>query len=183
MPLTTHPLPYGLRDVKLTAYTDAAATTLGTSVDLPVGRTFSFSEAEEFTELRGDDKVVATRGQGSTVEFELESGGISLDAWKVLSGGTLTSTGTAPAQSKKLSKKSTDARPYFKVEGQIISDSGGDVHCVLPKCKITDSLEGEFSDGEFMLTNASGTAIGSTLTGQEDVVYEMTQNETAVAIT
>jgi hypothetical protein len=183
MPLTTHPLPYGLRDVKLTAYTDAAATTLGTSVDLPVGRTFSFSEAEEFTELRGDDKVVATRGQGSTVEFELESGGISLDAWKVLSGGTLTSTGTAPAQSKKLSKKSTDARPYFKVEGQIISDSGGDVHCVLPKCKITDSLEGEFSDGEFMLTSASGTAIGSTLTGQEDVVYEMTQNETAVAIT
>ena len=183
MPLTTHPLPYGLRDVKLTAYTDAAATTLGTSVDLPVGRTFSFSEAEEFTELRGDDKVVATRGQGSTVEFELESGGISLDAWKVLSGGTLTSTGTAPAQSKKLSKKSTDARPYFKVEGQVISDSGGDVHCVLPKCKVTDSLEGEFSDGEFMLTNASGTAIGSTLTGQEDVVYEMTQNETAVAIT
>jgi len=183
MPLTTHPLPYGLRDVKLTAYTDAAATTLGTSVDLPVGRTFSFSEAEEFTELRGDDKVVATRGQGSTVEFELESGGISLDAWKVLSGGTLTTTGTAPAQSKKLSKKSTDARPYFKVEGQVISDSGGDVHCVLPKCKVTDSLEGEFSDGEFMLTNASGTAIGSTLTGQEDVVYEMTQNETAVAIT
>lgn len=183
MPLTTHPLPYGLRDVKITPYTDAAATTLGTSVDLPVGRTFSFSEAEEFTELRGDDKVVATRGQGSTVEFELESGGISLDAWKVLSGGTLTTTGTAPAQSKKLSKKSTDARPYFKVEGQIISDSGGDVHCVLPKCKITDSLEGEFSDGEFMLTNASGTAIGSTLTGQEDVVYEMTQNETAVAIT
>jgi hypothetical protein len=183
MPLTTHPLPYGLRDVKITPYTDAAATTLGTSVDLPVGRTFSFSEAEEFTELRGDDKVVATRGQGSTVEFELESGGISLDAWKVLSGGTLTSTGTAPAQSKKLSKKSTDARPYFKVEGQIISDSGGDVHCVLPKCKVTDSLEGEFSDGEFMLTNASGTAIGSTLTGQEDVVYEMTQNETAVAIT
>jgi hypothetical protein len=183
MPLTTHPLPYGLRDVKITPYTDAAATTLGTSVDLPVGRTFSFSEAEEFTELRGDDKVVATRGQGSTVEFELESGGISLDAWKVLSGGTLTTTGTAPAQSKKLSKKSTDARPYFKVEGQIISDSGGDVHCVLPKCKVTDSLEGEFSDGEFMLTNASGTAIGSTLTGQEDVVYEMTQNETAVAIT
>jgi hypothetical protein len=125
MPLTTHPLPYGLRDVKITPYTDAAATTLGTSVDLPVGRTFSFSEAEEFTELRGDDKVVATRGQGSTVEFELESGGISLDAWKVLSGGTLTTTGTAPAQSKKLSKKSTDARPYFKVEGQIISDSGG----------------------------------------------------------
>jgi len=183
MPLTTHPLPYGLRDVKITPYTDAAATTLGTSVDLPVGRTFSFSEAEEFTELRGDDKVVATRGQGSTVEFELESGGISLDAWKVLSGGTLTTTGTAPAQSKKLSKKSTDARPYFKVEGQVISDSGGDVHCVLPKCKVTDSLEGEFSDGEFMLTNASGTAIGSTLTGQEDVVYEMTQNETAVAIT
>lgn len=183
MALTTHPLPYGLRDVKVTPYTDAAATTLGTGVDLPVGRTFSFSEAEEFTELRGDDKVVATRGQGSTVEFELESGGISIDAWKVFSGGTVAATGTTPNQKKVLTKKTTDARPYFQVEGQMISDSGGDVHCVLPKCKVTDSLEGEFTDGEFMLTNASGTAIGSTVTGSEDIVYIMTQNETAVAIT
>ena len=182
MPLTTHPLPYGLREVKITPYTTAAATTLGTAVKLPVGRTFSFSEAEEFVELRGDDKVVAIRGQGPAVDFELEAGGISLDAWKVLSGGSITETGVTPAQVKKLTKKTTDSRPYFKVEGQMISDSGGDVHCILYKCKINDTLEGEFSDGEFMLTNASGQAIGSTLTGSEDILYDMIQNETAVAI-
>ena len=55
MPLPT-PLPYGIRDIKVTPYTDAAATTLAaTSIDLPNARTLSFSETEEFTELRGDD--------------------------------------------------------------------------------------------------------------------------------
>ena len=71
MALSTTPLPYGLRDIKLTSYTTDAATTLAsTSVDLPYARTLSFSEAEEFTELRGDDQVVTTRGQGASVEWE-----------------------------------------------------------------------------------------------------------------
>ena len=56
MPLTTTPLPYGLRDVKITPYTNS--TTLGTPIDLPNSRTFAFTEAEDFEELRGDDKVV-----------------------------------------------------------------------------------------------------------------------------
>lgn len=182
MPLDTHPLPYGLRDVKITPYTDAAATTLGTAIDLPVSRTLSFSEAEEFTELRGDDKVVTTRGQGAQVDWELEAGGISLEAWKAMGGGLVATSGVTPAQQKKLTKKVTDARPFFKVEGQVISDSGGDVHAVLPKCRATGNLEGEFSDGEFFLTSGSGVAIGSTLTGAEDVLYELIQNETALPI-
>jgi hypothetical protein len=49
MPLDNTPLPYGLRDVKLTAYTDAAGTVLAnTSVDLPVSQTFSFSDTVDF---------------------------------------------------------------------------------------------------------------------------------------
>ena len=49
MPLPTA-LPYGIRDIKITPYTDAAATTLAvTSIDLPNARTLSFSETEEFT--------------------------------------------------------------------------------------------------------------------------------------
>ena len=182
MALTTTPLPFGLRDVKLTPYTDAAATTLGTAVDLPNSRTFSFSEAEEFTELRGDDKVVTTRGQGPSVEWDLEAGGLSLEALKVLVGGTIAETGTTPNQKKTFTKKTTDARPFFQVEGQVISDSGGDVHCVLPRCRVTGNVEGEFADGEFFLTSASGVALGSTVSGDEDVLYEFVHNETATAI-
>jgi hypothetical protein len=184
MPLTTVPLPYGLRDVKLTPYTTDAATTLGTpSIDLPYSRTLSFTEAEEFEELRGDDKVVTTRGRGAQVEWELESGGLSFEALKIIAGGTITETGTTPAQVKKFSKLATQARPFFKAEGQAISDSGGDLHCVMDLCRTTGDIEGEFSDGEFFLTAAEGVALPSKLATRTDVLYEFVQNETAVTIT
>lgn len=185
MPLTVIPLPYGLRDVKLTPYTTDAATTLGTpSVDLPNARTFSFAEAEEFTELRGDDKVVTTRGQGASVEWDLESGGISFEALKTIAGGAIVETGTTPNMKKTFTKKVTDGRPFFKVEGQSISDSGGDVHCVLDRCRLTGNIEGEFADSEFFLTGASGVALPSLISAgsRTDILYEFVQNETATAI-
>lgn len=183
MALSVIPLPYGLRDVKITAYTSDAATTLvGTSTDLPNSRTFSFSEAEEFQELRGDDKLVTTRGKGAQVEWDLEAGGLSLEALKVMAGGAIVETGTTPNQKKTYTKKATDSRPFFKVEGQVISDSGGDVHCVLDRCRVTGNIEGEFSDGEFWLTAASGVALPSNISGRVDTLYEFVQNETAVAI-
>ena len=183
MALDTIPLPYGIRDIKLTAYTDASGDTLDTvSVDLPNGRTLSFSEAEDFEELRGDDKVVSTRGKGAQVNWDLEGGGLSFEAVAIMYGGAIAESGTTPSQVKKFTKKTTDARPWFQVEGQAISDSGGDVHCVLFKCRATGELSGEFADGAFFLTGASGVAIGATASGSEDVIYEFVQNETATAI-
>lgn len=182
MALASTALPYGLRDVKLTPYTDGAATTLGTPVDLPNARTFSFSEAEEFTELRGDDKVVTTRGQGASVEWDLEAGGLSFDALKVMAGGTVVESGVTPNVKKTFTKKVTDARPFFKVEGQVISDSGGDVHCILDRCRVTGNIEGEFADGEFFLTSGSGVALPSLQASRVDTIYEFVQNETATAI-
>lgn len=176
-------LPYGLRDVKLTPYTNDSATTLGTGVDLPNSRTFSFSEAEEFTELRGDDKVVTTRGQGASVEWDLEAGGLSLDALKIMAGGTITTSGVTPNQVTTYTKKATDSRPFFQVEGQAISDSGGDLHCILPRCRVTGNIEGEFSDGNFFLTSGSGRALPSLKTGDVDTLYEFVQNEATTAIT
>lgn len=170
-------LPYGLRDVKITPI-DASGT-LGTALDLPNSRTFSFEENEDFEELRGDDKVVATRGQGATVSWELESGGISLEAYAAMSGATVVESGVAPATVQTLTKLGVDAKPRFQVEGQAISESGGDFHVVLPNCKATESLSGELADGAFWLTSASGTAIADPTS---DVVFEFVQNETATAI-
>lgn len=182
MPLTTVPLPYGLRDVKITPYTDGAGVTLGAAIDLPYARTFSFSDAEEFTELRGDDKVVTTRGQGSSVEWDLESGGLPFEALRVMAGGLITETGVTPNQKKTFTKKVTDSRPFFKCEGQVISDSGGDVHCILDRCRVTGNIEGEFSDGNFFLTSGSGVALPSLQASRIDTLYEFVQNETATAI-
>lgn len=172
-------LPYGLRDIKIATLNGAVR---GPLVDLPNARTLSFSESEEFEELRGDDKVVTSRGSGAAVTWDMESGGIALEAYVILNGGSLVESGVAPTSTKTYSKKSTDSRPYFFAEGQAISDSGGDFHARLFRCKSTEGVEGELSDGSFWLTSASGIALGSLEAGSEDVIYEFVQNEVATAI-
>lgn len=169
-------LPYGLRDVKLRPLINGVA---GAAVDLPNSQVFSFEEAEEFDELRGDDKVRARRGKGPTVSWNLEAGGISLEAYAVLAGGTVVSTGVTPSQKKQFTKKDTDNRPEFFVEGMSISESGGDFHGVLYRCKAEGKISGEMSDGTFWVTKCEGSALGRVSDG---TIYDLIQNETGVAI-
>lgn len=176
MPLTIQPLPFGLRDVKVRPLTGDVA---GVSVDMPVARTFQFAEAEDTEELRGDDGLVAIHGKGPQVNWQLEEGGISLEAVKVMYGGTITETGVTPNIKKTYKKTGTDQRPYFQVEGQAISDSGGDFHVLLFKAKAEGDLSGQLADGAFWLTGAQGRALPN---GAGDL-YSLIQNETATAIT
>jgi len=173
-------LPYGLRDVKV--YTLTSAGVKGTAVDLPNGRVLSFEEAEDFEELRGDDKVIIARGKGATLSWDLEAGGISMEALAVINGGTVTSTGVTPSQVKTYNKKVTDIRPEFFAEGQAMSESGGDFHAVLYRLKATGGVKGEMGDGVFYLTQCSGDGYGSKNATKTDVLYELVQNETAAAI-
>lgn len=175
--LDATPLPFGLRDVKLRPISTNG--TLGTGVDLPNARTFSFSEAEDFEELRGDDGLVAVHGMGAAVDWELESGGLPFEAVKVMYGGTITEDGISPDLTKTWEKKGHDQRPYFQVEGQAISDSGGDVHAVLYRCRCTGELSGELADGSFWLTGASGRAMPEP---GSDRLYKFVQNEEETAI-
>lgn len=182
MPLPDNSTPYGLRDIKITPYTDAAGTILATtSIDLPVARTLSFTDTEDFEELRGDDRVTNSHGNGSAIEWELESGGLPFAAFKAMAGGTITESGTTPAQKRIFSKKVTDQRPYFRIEGQVISDSGGDLHCIIYRCKATGELSGEFSDGAFFLTSASGVGLAVASGPNADKLYDFVQNEAVTA--
>lgn len=178
MALTNTPLPFGLRDVKIAPFA-AGTETPGTAVDLPNSRTFSFSEAEDFEELRGDDGLVAVHGMGPAIDWELESGGVPFEAVAAMFGGTVTETGVTPNQRKTYGKTRTDQRPYFQVEGQAISDSGGDFHVVLYKCRATGEFSGELSDGSFWLTGTSGRAMPRESDGN---LYQLVQNETETAI-
>ncbi|UVF61356.1 major tail protein [Microbacterium phage Sparcetus] len=172
-------VPYGLRDIKLTPYTDALGTILAdASVDLPIARTLSFSDTETFEELRGDDRVAAQHGNGAQVEWEMESGGLPFDAFRVMAGGTVVESGVTPSQVRVYSKKVTDQRPYFRIEGQVISDSGGDVHCIIYRAKATGELSGEFADGSFFLTSASGVGLAMPSGENVDKLYDFVQNET-----
>jgi len=183
MPLTTA-YPFGLRDVKLSSFTNATTETPATpTIDLPAARVFTFTEAEEYETLTGDDKTITTRGKGATLTWELEGGGYSADVVKLIVGGTLTDGGTAPAQTRKLRKLATDSRPFFKVEGQSMSDNGGDVHGVIYRCRATGDFEMHFEQGTWFLTNISGEAFPSLAATTVDALYEITYNETITAIT
>lgn len=183
MPLDVVPLPYGMREVRITPYTDFSRLTLaGTSIKFPNMQTFSFKETEEFNELRGDDQLVAVHGSGPNVEWELEGGGYSFEAIAAMYGGTVTTTGVAPNQIKTFDKLGTDIRPYFKAQGRAISDSGGDLHCVVHAARATDDLEGEFADGEFWLTKAAGQGLPSLVTADIGKVYSFIQHETATVV-
>jgi hypothetical protein len=181
MPLTVVPLPYGIRDVGLKAL-DSNKANPGTLTDLPYGRTFSWSESEEFEELRGDDAVITARSSGPNPEWELESGGIRLDSFKLIAGGTVVDTGVTPNQKKVYTKLSTDVRPFFKLEGQAVSDSGGDFHAIIYAARATGDLEGELADGAFWLSGASGRAFPTNEATHTNKLYEFVQNENPVAV-
>lgn len=176
MTLTIIPLPYGVREIKISPL-DASGT-VGTSVALPNAQTLQFAEAEDSDTLRGNDAVVAIHGKGSTVNWQLAGGGISFEAAKVLTSGTIATTGTTPNQVKTFKKTTNDVRQYFLIEGRAISDSGGDVHCIIYKAKSTGDVSGTMGDGSFFITGAQGTGIYD-VTGN---LYEFLQNETAVAV-
>lgn len=166
-------LPFGLRQVRLVPLAADGTEEVARAQALPASRTFSFSESEDFENLDGDDRRWASHGAGPVVEWELEGGGINLDTWAILSGGTVTST----AGKKSFTKLVTDQRPYFNVYGRAISDSGGDFHMVVFRCKADSGLEASMENGSFLLTTASGTGVGEDKpTGAK--LYDFVQNET-----
>ena len=171
MSLTQTPLPYGLRDVKIFPLVGDVA---GDGVDLPNSQTFTFSEAEEFEELRGDDTVVAVRGKGASVNWELTSGGVPLEALAAIGGGSVTESGVTPNIKKRYRKNQNNTRPYFKVEGKALSDSGGDFHIVLYRCRCTGEISGSMADGTFWIQSTSGRGIGRESDG---LLFDFIQNE------
>lgn len=182
-------LPYGLRDVKLIQYTALDALTFGSTLtDLPVSRTFSFNDTEEYNDLRGDDALQTSHGQGAQVEWEIESGGISFAAHAILAGGTVTETGISPNQVKRFRKLSSDQRPFFVAVGQAISDNGGDFKAYVWRCRATGNVEGELSDGEFLIPSVSGVGFPSLVSGNVGgsallgAVYDFVQSETVASI-
>lgn len=163
--------PYGLREVKVVRST--------TVVTLPAAQKLSFSERIKSDELRGDDKLVALVGFSEAVEWELEAGGISLEALAVMTGRAATAAGTTPNRTVTMTGTGGQTFPYFKIYGKSMGDIGtDDLHVKLFKCKLTE-ISGEFGEGGFFVTSCSGIAIDD---GTANGIYQFIQNETAAAL-
>lgn len=167
MALTGNIKPFGLRDVKLTTIDGA------TQVDLPSARQLTFRERFISGELRGDDALSSVVSFAEAVEWELQAGGISLDALAIITGRTATEAGTTPSQTQTMEGVGAEAMPYFKIYGKSLGDGIDDIHVKINKCKVT-SIEGTFQDGEFVISQCSGIGIDDGTN-----VWEMVQNETA----
>lgn len=160
--------PFGIRDIKVT-------NLAGTSQeDLPAARTLSYSERITSGELTGDDALLAVVASLQAIEWELEGGGISLEAWALLTGRTATEAGTTPNRTLTMTMSAGDVFPYMKIYGKSIGEGDDDVHVKFFKAKVT-SLEGTLGENEFFITSCSGIAVDDGTDGICDIV----QNETA----
>lgn len=162
--------PFGLREIKLA---DLAGTTV---LALPAATTLGFKARLVSGELRGNDVVQALVAIEDAVEWSLEAGGISLEAWALMTGRTVTESGTTPGRTSTLNIAGGTVYPYFKIYGKAVGENAtDDIHVKLYKCKLTEPLDGTFTDGEFYVTSCSGLALPDGVNGVADIV----QNETA----
>lgn len=162
---------FGLRDVKVT---NIGGTT---QKDLPVAQKLKITPKMKSGELEGDDSLVSVVAFITGGEWELEAGGIDLDALAIITGKTLTNAGTAPNATSTLKLSAGDVMPWFKIYGKSMGDGLDDIHAKLPKAKCTE-LEGEFSEGEFYITSCKGIAVDDGTNG----VISIVQNETATTL-
>lgn len=173
-----NPYPYGIRQIMLTPYVDAQGTVLAnTSYPLPVAMTLGFSETEQYDELRGDDVLVAVHGRGAQVDWSLEAGGLPITPWSIITGGMVVEEGVSPNRKVRLRKSGDDQRPYFRIDGRSVSDSGGNIVARIYRCKANGRIQADMRGGAFQTSNIDG--VGLPLIGDAARwLYEFTQNET-----
>lgn len=179
MALSGTRLPYGLRDVKVATLDNAGVK--GSLVDLPAAQSLEFQESTSSQVLRGDDSTVAQRVTIDTVDWTLESGGISFEAYTVIAGGAITTSGVTPNVKKSWTRMGTDAYPDFYLEGQSMSESAGDHHQVFYRAKATQ-ISGTLQDQDFWVSHAEGNAIATLTAADVGKVWAMVANETATDI-
>jgi hypothetical protein len=176
-------LPYGIKQLMLTPYQDAQGSILATvSYPMPVAMTLGFSETEQFDELRGDDILVAVHGRGPQVDWSLEAGGMPINCWSIITGGMVIAEGVAPNRRIRLLKSADNMRPYFRIDGRIISDSGGNVVARIYRAKANGRIQADHRGGSFQTSAIDG--IGMPLVNDSGRwLYEIIQNESDFPLT
>jgi hypothetical protein len=161
---------FGLREIKLVVG--------ATLVSLNAAQTMTFKERVKSGELSGNDHTLAVVAFSDALEWELEEGGISMQAYGLITGRTPALTGSGTAEVLTLNADALTSFPYFKIYGKSIGDAGDDVHVKIYKAKVIGGIEGQFTDGEFFVSKCAGVAIDDGTTG----IYDIIHNETATAL-
>lgn len=174
--------PYGLHRLWITPYVDSDGSILGdTSYRMPIARKFAFTENEETDSLDGDDKAsVAEEGKGSSVDGSLEAGGLDLMTFSIITGGQLIESGVEPNVKRKVRKRGSDRRGYFRVEGQSLSGSSDSITRVF-RCKANGKIQADMAYGTFVVPSIDikGTPLPF---DDADYLWEIEYNETKTTL-
>lgn len=147
-----------------------------TQAALPSARTLEFEEMVVTGQSTGDDQLSAIVTIPTGIKGKIEKGGMSLEAYSLMTGHTFGETGSTPDQVGTLTADSSRF-PYFQVYGKSLGDEGDDVHIHLKKVKLTSGLKGSFAYGEFFSSEMEFEGIK--VAGE---AFEVISNETATDI-
>ncbi len=166
----------------ITPYIDTDGSVLGdTSYRMPIARKFAFAETVESKGLDGDDKAsVAEEETGARVEGSLESGGLDLMTFSIITGGQLIESGIEPNVKRTVKKRGSDRRGYFRVEGQSLSGSSDSITRVF-RCKANGKISADMAYGEFVMPaiDIKGTPLPF---DDADWLWEVEYNETKTTL-
>lgn len=187
MPLSRVTKLYSVQDCKispLTADPASGTATYGTPIDVPGIQTLEITGDVEVKRLRGDNGPLASNSAITNISVAANYAKLSLDVLKTIIGGTVTDTGTTPAQKSSWDLSATDATlPPFKIEGVTppngVDIIGGDLHWVLYKCTLSAFPNLGFAQEDFRIASFSASCDPLISTGKW---ISAVLNETAAAI-
>lgn len=164
---------YGLRDIKIT---NLAGTT---QEDLGAAMTMTVQPITSGGRMEGDDAIKAIISFIIGAEGSFSGGELSSAALAIITGKSLTTTGSSPNEVTTLQLDEGDNFPYFKVYGKALDEGSGDMHVLLSKVKVEGGFEvTNLENGNFRVSNISVTAVDDGSNG----VMKIVQNETAAAL-
>ena len=136
----------GFNDLSVAPVT-GAADTAGTAVDYPGARTLDFGVDSDQDQLEGDDTIIAIARGTKTGSGSLELGRNNPEALAVITGSTVTTSGTSPNEIKTVEEPATNDTIFFQIIGLARSaDVAGSAYQVtIHKALLTSGLNESLS--------------------------------------
>lgn len=161
---------YGLNQIRIVPGS-------GSAIDLDAAQELEYEEDTENAELKGNDKIVASRTFMKAIKWKMKGGGLSLEAYAALTGRTATVTGTGATEKVTMQMKGGDSYPSVKIYGKAIGTTD-DLHVKFNNCIVQKMTAVQLKNGAFNEFSCEGIAIAD----GTNIVGEVVQNKTAAAL-
>lgn len=160
--------PFGLRQLVIYNADGTGAVTL------PVGLMMHVTPVIEAARFVADGVGVGAASMITLLEWELEAGGLNLDAYAKLLGLAVATAGSAPNRTQTVSVGAGLELPYLRIAGRAVGDNGDGMAVRIYKAKL-ESLEGSFRRGDFYITSCAGVAVKHSSLGLFDYIGQETK--------